>query len=146
MNVGSLCSRPPVAAPTGASLSEVARLMRERHVGAVVITEGDPQRPRVAGIITDRDIVCARVTRTEDLSSINAAEIMTPHPLVIAEQDSVGAAVSHLRARGVRRAPVVASDGVLIGVVSADDLLAHLARQIAAMAGIVAQQIRTEGV
>ncbi len=144
MNVGSLCSRPPVAAPTGAPLSDVARLMRERHVGAVVITEGDPQRPHVAGIITDRDIVCARVTRTEDLSSINAGEIMTPHPLVIAEQDSVGAAVAHLRARGVRRAPVVASDGALVGLVSADDLLAHLARQIAAMAGIVARQIRKE--
>ena len=142
MNVGSLCSRPPVAAPTGAPLSDVARLMRERHVGAVVITEGDPQRPHVAGIITDRDIVCARVTRTEDLSSINAAEIMTPRPLVIAEQDSVGAAVAHLRARGVRRAPVVAADGALLGVISADDLLAHLAGEIAALAGIVSRQAR----
>ena len=144
MNVGSFCSRPPVAVPTGAPLTEVARLMRERHVGAVVVTEGDPAQPRVAGIVTDRDIVCARLSRTEDLSAISASEIMTPHPLVICEQDSIGAAVSHLRARGVRRAPVVTQEGALVGVVSSDDLLAHLASQIAAMARIVAQQVRRE--
>lgn len=140
MNVGSFCSRPAVAVEPGTSLSDVARLMRERHVGAVVVTEGGPHRPQVAGIITDRDIVCARITRAADLSSISAAETMTPHPLVISEQDSVGAAVAHLRARGVRRAPVVAENGALIGVVSADDLLAHLAGEIAALAGIVSRQ------
>jgi len=140
MNVGSFCSRPAVAVETGTPLSDVARLMRERHVGAVVVTEGGPVRPQVAGIITDRDIVCARITRAADLSSISAAETMTPHPLVISEQDSVGAAVAHLRARGVRRAPVVAENGALIGVISTDDLLAHLAGEIAALAGIVSRQ------
>ena len=140
MNVGDFCSRPPVAVASGAPLSDVAQLMRERHVGAVVVTEGDPARPHVAGIITDRDIVCARITRAADLSSISAAETMTAHPLLIREHDSVGAAVAHLRARGVRRAPVVSEDGALLGVISADDLLAHLAGEIAALAGIVFRQ------
>ena len=144
MNVGDFCSRPPVAVASGAPLSDVAQLMRERHVGAVVVTEGDPARPQVAGIITDRDIVCARITRATDLSSISAAEAMTTHPLLIREQDSAGAAVAHLRARGVRRAPVVAEDGTLIGVISADDLLAHLAGEIAALAGIVFRQTHAE--
>ena len=146
MNVGSLCSRPPVAVAAGTPLSDVAQLMREQHVGAVVVTEGDPARPQVAGIITDRDIVCARITRVADLSSISAAETMTAHPLLISEQDSVGAAVAHLRARGVRRAPVVAEDGALLGVISADDLLAHLAGEIAALAGIVSRQAHAETV
>ncbi len=145
MKVGIFCSHPPVTVPSGASLSDVARLMRERRVGAVVVTEGDPARARVAGIITDRDVVCARVTRTEDLASIGAAEIMTAQPLVISEADSVGSAVAHLRARGVRRAPVVAEDGTLVGLVSADDLLRHLASQIGALAGIVARQVSREG-
>lgn len=142
MNVGNFCSRPAVTVTAGTPLSDVARLMRERHVGAIVVTEGDPEHPQVAGIITDRDIVCARITRTADLSSISAAETMTAHPLLISEQDSVGAAVAHLRARGVRRAPVVAADGALLGVISADDLLAHLAGEIAALAGIVSRQAR----
>ncbi len=144
MNVGSFCSRPPVAVAAGTPLADVAQLMRERHVGAVVVIEGDPARPQVVGIITDRDIVCARITRAADLSSISAAETMTAHPLLISAQDSVGAAVAHLRARGVRRAPVVGEDGTLLGVISADDLLAHLAGEIAALAGIVSRQVRAE--
>ena len=144
MNVGSFCSRPPVAVAAGTPLADVAQLMRERHVGAVVVIEGDPARPQVVGIITDRDIVCARITRAADLSSISAAETMTAHAVLISAQDAVGAAVAHLRARGVRRAPVVGEDGTLLGVISADDLLAHLAGEIAALAGIVSRQVRAE--
>ena len=144
MNVGSLCARPPVTVSTDASLAEAARLMCERHVGSIVVMGEGAGRAQVAGIITDRDIVRAQVHRTSDLSTLSAADIMTADPLAISEHDSIGAAVSHMRARGVRRAPVVSQDGTLVGVVSADDLLARLAAQVAGMAGIVAQQVRAE--
>jgi len=141
MNVGSICSRRPVTVSTGAALSEVARLMRDEHVGAVVVTRG-AEHPRVAGIITDRDIVRAQLEKTADLSRLSAEETMTPNPLVIAADEPLDGAISHLRARGVRRAPVVAADGSLAGVVSADDLLAQLAVELIGVAGIVAQQSR----
>ena len=66
MNIGTLCSRHPITTSTGAPLSEVARLMREAHVGAVVVTEDGLDHPRVVGIITDRDIVRSQLGRTAD--------------------------------------------------------------------------------
>lgn len=67
MLVGTLCSRRPIAVAAGAPISDVARMMRDQHVGALIVTECDGERPRVAGTITDRDIVRAQLERTDDL-------------------------------------------------------------------------------
>jgi CBS domain-containing protein len=144
MNVGNLCSRHLVMASIGAPVSDVARLMRDEHVGAVVITERDGEKSRVAGILTDRDIVRAQLARTADLTSLGAAETMTRNPLVLSEHESIDLAIAHLRARGVRRAPVVRDDGTPVGLISVDDLLAHLASNVTGLAGVVAQQVRKE--
>lgn len=144
MSVGTRCSRRPVTVSTGAPISDVARLMRDQHVGAVIVTDGNQQALHAIGMITDRDIVRAQFERTADLSSLSAGEVMTRNPLVIGEQDSVDGAIAHLRARGVRRAPVVAFDGTLIGLISADDLLPHVARKLVALAEIVGWQRRVE--
>ena len=142
MNVGALCKRGPVTALASAPLSEVARLMRDEHVGAVIVVRGERSRPQVCGIITDRDIVHAQLRRTADLSSLSAEEAMTRNPLVLGEDESIDGAIAHLRARAVRRAPVVSMDGTLTGLISTDDLLVHLASKLIGTAGIVAQQIR----
>ena len=144
MVVGSLCSRPAVSVATGAPVADVARLMRDEHVGAVVVTDLRGDRLRPAGIITDRDIVSAQVSRTADLSRLAAADIMTRNPLVLDEEESVDGAIAHLRARGVRRAPVVSRDGALVGLISADDLFAHVARELVALGEIIARQRRAE--
>ena len=144
MNTGTLCSRNLITISTGAPLSDVARLMREAHVGAVVVTEDGIDHARVAGIITDRDIVRAQLGRTADLSSLSARETMTPDPLVLTEEESIDGAIAHLRARGVRRAPVVRVDGTPVGLISVDDLLQHLAGKLSGLAGIVAWQVRQE--
>ena len=142
MNVGTLCKRRPVTALPSTSLSEVARLMRDEHVGAVIVVRGEPSGRQVCGIVTDRDIVHAQLRRTADLSSISAEEAITRNPLVLGEDETVDGAIAHLRARAVRRAPVIAADGALTGLISTDDLLVHLASKLIGTAGIVAQQIR----
>lgn len=144
MLVGSLCSLRPVCVSIGAPISDVARLMRDQHIGTVIVTEGDPGHPRAIGMITDRDIVRAQYERTADLSRLSAGQVMTRNPLVIGEQESVDGAIAHLRARGVRRAPVVASDGALVGLISTDDLLSHVARKLINLAEIVGWQRRVE--
>ena len=119
--------------------------MKDEHVGAVIVVRSPAETgPRVAGIITDRDIVRAQLQRTADLSSIRAEEAMTPDPLTLTEETSIDAAIAHLRARRVRRAPVIGADGTLLGVISTDDLLAQVARNVIGVARIVANQGRNE--
>jgi CBS domain-containing protein len=118
--------------------------MRDQHIGAVIVTEGDPERLRAIGMITDRDIIRAQHERTADLSRLSAGQVMTRNPLLIGAHESVDGAIAHLRARGVRRAPVVALDGTLFGLISADDLLSHVAHKLIGLAEIVAWQRRAE--
>lgn len=144
MLVGSLCSRGPVCVSTAAPIADVALLMREQHIGIVIVTEGSLERRRAVGVITDRDIVRAQLERTADLSRLCAGEVMTHKPLVIGEDEPVDGAIAHLRARGVRRAPVVAPNGALVGLISADDLLANIVRKLVGLAEIVGRQRRIE--
>jgi len=118
--------------------------MAQAHVGAIVITQGDGEVATVCGIITDRDLLRAQLERTADLSSLSAGEIMTRNPLVLSEESSVDSAIAHLRARNVRRAPVVDHFGSLVGLISADDLLRHLASQITLLGLAVLGQARRE--
>jgi CBS domain-containing protein len=140
MKVGKLCGRRPVSVPGNAPLSEVVRLMHQERVGAVIVTYAPADQPVVVGIVTDRDIVHAQLAHVADFSQLNTADTMSRDPLVLNEQDDIAEALRRLRARGVRRAPVVTGSGALLGLVSTDDLLAQIARDLSGLAGIVARQ------
>jgi CBS domain-containing protein len=144
MNVGQISSRNLVSAPVSAPLSEIARLMYERHVGAVVVTKAPADQPVAAGIITDRDVVLAQLNRTADLSRLRAEDVMTRDPLVLNEEDSIEHAIQRMRARGVRRAPVVTAHGALAGLVSTDDLIAQVARELVSLGRLLEQQPKRE--
>jgi len=140
MKVGEMCSRNPATVSTSATLADVARLMRDRHIGAVIVTKAPSDRLVAAGIVTDRDITRAQLDRVSDLDSLSAGEVMTRNPLEINEQASLSQAIESLRARGVRRAPVISSNGALVGLVSTDDLLACVARELMHLGRLVALQ------
>ena len=140
MNVWAICSRRAVTVSEHTQLSEVARLMEAEQVGAVIVTGG--ASPSVAGIITDRDIVCTQLERTLDLSQLTAGDAMTRDPLVLFQDGQVDSAIEHMRARGVRRAPVITAAGAAVGMLSTDDLLVHISLKVSGMAGLVARQVR----
>ena len=79
MNVAAICSRRIVSAPVSASLSEVVALMHRERVGTVIVTQGDAGG-RVAGLITDRDIVRAQLTHVADFSQLSTAATMSTDP------------------------------------------------------------------
>jgi len=144
MNVAELCSRDAVSASAETPLLEVARLMRDQHVGVVVITKAPIGEPVAAGIISDRDIVRTMLDRPRGLAGVRAEDVMTRDPLVLSEDESLDAAIRRMRARGVRRAPVVTSHGLLAGLVSTDDLVAQVARELVDLAMLLEQQPRRE--
>jgi CBS domain-containing protein len=144
MNVWKVCNQRAITVSEHAQLSEVARLMENEHVGAVIVVDSARARPAVVGIVTDRDIVCAQLDRTLDLSQLTAGEAMTRDPLVLLQEGSVDSAIEHMRVRGVRRAPVVTTSGVPVGMLSTDDLLVHISLKVSGMAALVARQVRAE--
>lgn len=144
MNVGQVCSRGVVSVQEGATVTEVAQLMRDRNVGAIVVVGTRTGQPVARGIITDRDIVRAQLERTVDLSGRAAFDIMTADPLVLEEDTDVTDAMDRMLEHGVRRAPVIDSHGALIGLVSTDDLISQVARELGSLARLLEMQPAVE--
>jgi CBS domain-containing protein len=140
MNVGAICSREPIAVEAATPLTEVARLMFEHHVGAVIVTKSPLDRPVPVGMITDRDITRAQLAGAGELSRVSAASVMTRDPLVLVEDMSIDEAIGRMRSRKVRRAPIVSANGALIGIVSTDDLFTEVARELTALSGLLGIQ------
>jgi CBS domain-containing protein len=144
MKVGEMCSRGVISVTEGAALRDVAKIMSERHVGAVVVvSKSAPQKS--VGIITDRDIVRAQLEHVADLSRLRVADVMTSAPFTLRDEEVLEEAIEAMRAHGVRRAPVVSALGTLVGFVSTDDLISELARQLSTLARLIEQQPRHSG-
>jgi len=122
MKVGTICQRQVVTTVARASVAEVAKLMRDNHVGCVVVVD-PPGSGMPVGIVTDRDIVVAVVALGLDPRTLAAGEIMSPDLLTTTEEEDTTWAMKKLRDRGFRRLPVVNAEGELCGIVTFDDLL-----------------------
>jgi len=142
MKVLDLCRRTVVSISGAAAVIDAARLMCTRSVGAVIVTASPADGPIAIGVLTDRDIVCAQLEGTRDLGELRVADVMTGDPLVLNEEDPIDEAIRRMRARGVRRAPVAGPGGVLTGVISFDDVLAHISANVAALSSLTAKQSR----
>lgn len=106
----------PVTCPTDAQIADVARLMKERDIGNVIVLEGDT----VAGIVTDRDIVVRAIAEGRDGQS-TVGDITTRDIVTLSPDDDVKKAVEVMRQQAVRRLPVV-EKGRAVGIVSLGDL------------------------
>lgn len=141
---GDLCTRQVVVAPPSLSVDEAARVMRERHVGCIVVVEqGDGGRLPI-GILTDRDIVLAVVAKDADAKTLRIGDVMTAAVASVWETDTLYDVLSLMRSRGVRRVPVTGPHGVLAGILTLDDVLNALAGQLQALGMVVGRERRQE--
>ncbi len=141
---GDLCTRQVVVAPPSLSVDEAARVMRERHVGCIVVVEqGDGGRLPI-GILTDRDIVLAVVAKDADAKTLRIGDVMTAAVASVRETDTLYDVLSIMRSRGVRRVPVTGPHGVLAGILTMDDVLNALAGQLQALGMVVGRERRQE--
>ena len=136
MKTGDLCKRPVVTASLDTPLAEVARLMRQRHVGSVVIVDkGAARRP--VGILTDRDMVVEVLAAEVDPATVTAGDIMTGAPVLSNKDDDALWALKVMRDRGIRRLPVVDSAGSLVGILALDDLVQHIGNAVGDMVQLI---------
>jgi CBS domain-containing protein len=142
MNIGEVCTREVAIVNSGEPLLQAVHEMRRRNIGCVVVVEPRGKLVVPIGIVTDRDIARALPEHPGDLGALPAAAVMTRNPLVLREDESIVDAMARLRQRGVRRAPVVAASGELVGIVSVDDLLGIIAEQLGSLARLVERQTR----
>ncbi len=143
MNVGQVCGRHVVTVLPGSDLIAAAALMREKHVGYLVVVESEWMR-RPVGVLTDRDIVVSVVAMKADPASLTVGDVMTSRVVSTDEQTTLDAALVQMRRNGVRRLPVLGVEGEVVGVLSIDDALQAIMNELDNAAGSIRLQREVE--
>ncbi len=144
MTVGEACNREVVMVDRGASIFEVARIMRQYHVGDVIITETRGTEKVPLGIFTDRDIVVQLIAEGVDIGTVDVGDVMSFELLTIGEREELSSAIKRMRDRGVRRMPVVNGAGGLVGILAVDDLIDLAAEQLSDLVKLISVEQQRE--
>jgi CBS domain-containing protein len=141
MTIGEICTRVTVFTRRDTTVADAAKLMRQHHVGSLVVVEDVNGGRRVpVGIVTDRDAVVEVMATGLDPNTITVGDIMVQDLVTARESEGVLETMQIMRYKGVRRLPIVGKSGELIGIVSFDDLLEVLAEELSELAKIIARE------
>lgn len=110
--------RKLILVPGSMTVREAARLMKTKHYGAVLVTEGE----ELLGIFTERDAVFRVIAAGRDPEATHLEEVMTKEPKTIAPDKTFGHAMLLMHEGGFRHVPVV-DEGKLVGMVSSRNAL-----------------------
>ncbi|ADH86801.1 CBS domain-containing protein [Desulfurivibrio alkaliphilus] len=144
MPIGEFCNREVVVVDRSCPIIEAARLMRNHHVGCLVVVEGDESLRVPVGIVTDRDLVVGVLAEEIDPGALTVADIITVELFTVGEAEELLDVIARMRVQGVRRAPVVNASGGLEGLIAVDDLLELLAEQTTGLAALVRHEQQVE--
>jgi CBS domain-containing protein len=144
MAIAEICSREVVFVTRNESCADAARLMREHHVGALVVIAQDAV-PRIpVSMITDRDLAVGVMALGLDPEKTLVETVMRPDVALLRESEGVGRAIALMREQGVRRLPVIDASGALVGVLAADDLIDLFAEELSGLAAMIGAGPRRE--
>lgn len=126
MSVGEICNRTTIIVNRKDTVQEAARLMQLHGVGSLIVAEREADGNRPVGIITDRDIALKVVGANRQGIETAVEEVMENDLLTAREEDHIYDTLESMRAKGVRRLPVVDDRGILKGILTANDALDYL--------------------
>ncbi|MFI5325107.1 MAG: CBS domain-containing protein [Candidatus Rokuibacteriota bacterium] len=136
--LGKICTRPVVTASAQMTVDEAARVMRSKNVGALVVVNAG----RPVGMLTDRDVAIEVVAKGLDPDTARVGDVMHKKPITIREDLGILDAAKVFAKTGVRRLPVVTRSGVLVGVITVDDLIMLLGTELGHVAGALSAGLR----
>jgi len=141
MTIGDICTRDTIFTTRDTTVAAAARLMREHHVGSLIVVDEKNGRKRLpVGIVTDRDAVIEVMATGLDPNTITVGDIMEADLVTARENEGVLETMQIMRHKGVRRLPIVGKSGELIGIISIDDLLEVLAEEFSELAKVVVRE------
>lgn len=127
MKVVDMAVREVESVAAEASVKDCALVMRRKHVGSLVVVDGNNVP---VGMITDRDLAIEVLAQGLNPDALTVGDVMTTPVAVAQEEENVIDALARLRERGVRRLPVVDAAGKLTGIVTSSNLLEELSMEL----------------
>jgi CBS domain-containing protein len=137
MLLKDICTPEVVLCSSATRVLAAARIMREKHVGDLVVVDDPDGDQTPLGMVTDRDIVVEVLSKELDPRTVTIAEIMRKPAVIANEYEDVSQALDRMKAHGVRRIPIMGEHRKLVGIFAVDDLLRRLAGVTSVLADIV---------
>jgi CBS domain-containing protein len=125
MKLGEQFRSNVVTVAPAATVRDAVVKMQQENVGAVVVTDNR----QVVGILTDRDVALALGARGVSPDA-PVGEVMTQKVITIWEDQGVFNATQYFLGHQIRRLPVINRDGELVGMMTLDDMLSLLGREL----------------
>jgi len=144
MTAGEYCNREVIRIEPKVSITEAASLMREYHVGTLVVVEREESITRPIGIITDRDLVIEVIAQQVPLDEVTVNDLINKELVSVTEQETLLNSIALMQRKGVRRMIVVDDYGSLQGIISADDVIELIAEAMHKLCNIVRREIANE--
>ena len=144
MTVGEICNREVIVIQRDKTILEAAKLMRQFHVGAVIVVDKQNNRQVPVGIVTDRDLVVEILATELDETVITVGDIMAPEIFSVQENTAIHEAIDFMRRKTIRRLPIVDETGELVGILTLDDALQLLSEQLLDLAKLVRYEQKKE--
>ncbi len=141
MSLAQLTLAPVRTIQPSATVAAAARLMCEESVGALVITDSSGVTP--LGVITDRDLVWM-ISEGLDPREATVDQFVRIHLQTVRVSESLSDATKKMRESGVRRLPIIDQENHLLGIISLDDILVLLGREMADVAAAVTAELEHE--
>jgi CBS domain-containing protein len=144
MTIGSICTRKVITVDRGIDIAAAAGVMRDNHIGYLIVTVARSAGSAPIGVITDRDIVVKVLAKDVDPDTLTVGGVMTPEPLTAADDDGISETLRRMRRLGVRRVPVDGPGGAVSGAVSIDVVVDHLMGQLSHVSGSMRNELKLE--
>lgn len=144
MPVSEICNREVVIVERETTVHEAAKLMRQHHVGSVVVVEERKGVKVPVGIVTDRDLVVEIMAPDLVQMVITVGDIMGERLVTVKDSMGIYESIQYMRVEGVRRLPVVDGKNGLIGILALDDLLELLAEELLELSRLVRHEQKKE--
>jgi CBS domain-containing protein len=147
MQVRTVCQRAVVTVRRSEEVTRAAQLMREKHVGYLVVVEPDAVSgfAHPVGVLTDRDIVVGVLAVEVDPKAVRVGDVMSADPVTVLESEALEVALRKMRESGVRRLPVVNGRRELVGILATDDVLKVIAGDSQDIVGAIRKERQIEG-
>ena len=144
MTAGEYCNREVVITNRNTTITEAARLMREYHVGSLVIAQKRNGGNIPVGIVTDRDLVIEVLAQNIPIKSVIVGDVMSTDLATVDERETLINTLDLMLKKGVRRVIVVDEQGNLQGILTADDAIDLMAESMSDLSKMVNKELMYE--
>ena len=135
MSLESLCRREIVCVDVNTTVLQATEMMEEMNVGCVIVIQND----RPVGIVTDRDVVLRVVNKKLDAAKCVVGDIMSLEVVTLKQNTGLYDALEQIKESGsrVRRFPIVDENGAIKGIITLDDVIDLLGKEMSDVAAII---------